>query len=349
MDGFNRVQLLPWLAAAFALAAAGAWLARRHALRHGLLDLPGERRSHRVPTPRGGGVGIALAWLLACIGLGAAGRLPWALASAAACGTLLVAAVGYADDHRPLSAWWRLVAHFGAGLVLAAGLLGSGAAPWLALLSVAAVPVLVNVWNFMDGINGLATSQALLAGVGLALLSGTQQPAPVVAPALVLAAACLGFLPFNFPRARIFLGDVGSGTLGFALAVLGGLLLSGAGQGEAPGLLLLAFLPLSAFMIDAALTLGRRIVRREQWWTAHVGHAYQRLAARVGAHAPVTLGYAAWTFVAIVTALAASGGGLAVKLAACAGCAAAGALAWCAVASADPREQKEAPDDDQLG
>lgn len=326
------MHLLPWMAAAAAIAAAGAWLARAHALRHGLVDLPGERRSHQVPTPRGGGIGIAVAWLLACAGLGASGWMSWTLSSAAVCASALVAAAGYVDDHRPVSAWWRLAAHVAAGAVLAAGLLAGGGAPWLALLALGAVPVLVNVWNFMDGIDGLAASQAALSALGLAgLAMALQTGSAAVAPALVLSAACLGFLPLNFPRARIFLGDVGSGTLGVALAVLVVLLLQRQEPDQAAGTFLVALLPLSCFLIDATLTLAGRMVRRERWWTAHVDHAYQRLAQRMASHVPVTLAYAAWTVLAVLVAMATSTAGFTVRLAACAVFAAAGALAWHAV------------------
>src|SRR5690606_29707654 len=133
------------------IAGAGAWLARWHALRRGLLDQPGERRSHRVPTPRGGGIGIVIAWALACAALGLHGVLPAALAVAAVAGVLLVGGVGYADDHRPLSPWLRLAVHVLAGAGLSVAVLATGGASWLALLALVLVPVLINVWNFMDG------------------------------------------------------------------------------------------------------------------------------------------------------------------------------------------------------
>ena len=329
--------MLPWLAAVAAMAACGAWLARGHALRHGLLDAPGERRSHRVPTPRGGGIGIAMAWVLACAVSAFGGILPVPLALAAVGGAVLVGGAGYVDDHRPLSAWWRLAAHVAAGAALAAGLAAAGAAPWLALLGLAGVPVMVNVWNFMDGIDGLATSQAALAALGFALLA-TSSAAAV--PALVLAAACLGFMPFNFPRARIFLGDVGSGVLGFALAVLACLLLLQGAATDGPALLPVLLLPLSAFLIDAALTLGRRIVRREHWWKPHVGHAYQRLAAGLGSHVPATLAYGAWTIAATVLAWATIGQGLAARMAAAGSCGVLGALAWHVITSNWPPDRK---------
>ncbi|HEY4530396.1 MAG TPA: glycosyl transferase [Luteimonas sp.] len=339
------MHALPWLAAAAGIAAAGAWLARAHALRHGLLDQPGERRSHQVPTPRGGGIGIAAAWLLACLVSGVHGWMPRELALGAGIGSLLVAGVGFIDDHRPFSAWWRLLAHIAAGLLLALGVFASGGAAWLALVAFVAVPVMVNVWNFMDGINGIATSQGALVAAGMAGLAALPlQPSAAAAllPAWLLCAACLGFLPFNFPRARIFLGDVGSGTLGAALAVLLVLLLAGAPGDEGPGLLALAVVLQSAFLVDAALTLAGRILRREQWWTPHVGHAYQRLAQRAGSHVPVTLAYAGWTAVAVLVALRAYGSGYTARLMVCAGLIAVATLAWRAATGA-AREHKETP------
>ena len=339
------MRVLPWLAAVAAMAAAGAWLARWHALRHGLLDQPGERRSHAVPTPRGGGIGIAMAWVLACAVSAFGGILPVPLALAAVGGAVLVGGAGYVDDHRPLSAWWRLAAHVAAGAALAAGLAAAGAAPWLALLGLAGVPVMVNVWNFMDGIDGLATSQAALAALGFALLSAS--PGATLA-ALVLAAACLGFLPFNFPRARIFLGDVGSGALGFALAVLACLLLLQDAPAGGPGQLPAIVLVLSAFLIDAVLTLGWRMVRGERWWTAHVGHAYQRLAARLGSHVPVTLAYGAWTVVAVVLACTSASQNQTARMALAGGCVVAGIVAWRIVHGQRPHQsRKEMPVDDQ--
>lgn len=131
-------------------------------------------------------------------------------------GLLIVAGIGWWDDHKPLSPWLRLVVQGVAALALAAGA-GWESGQWLpALLAFGAAMVLVNVWNFMDGINGLASGQAALAALGYAaLLTGEWHWL-----ALALLAGCVGFLPFNFPRARIFLGDVGSGALGYVLAAL---------------------------------------------------------------------------------------------------------------------------------
>jgi UDP-N-acetylmuramyl pentapeptide phosphotransferase/UDP-N-acetylglucosamine-1-phosphate transferase len=148
----------------------------------------------------------------------------------------------------------------------------------------------------MDGIDALAASQALLAAAAYGVWAG----AGIVAWfALALAAACLGFLPFNLPRARIFLGDVGSGALGYGLAALASWLLIDAGP-RAPLLLL----PLSAFVLDAGFTLGLRMARRERWWLPHTEHAYQHWVRRCGRHGWVTAAYACWTLLACLAMLA---------------------------------------------
>lgn len=317
------IGLPGWLALYFSLAVAGTWWVRRYAVRRALYDQPGERRSHAVPTPRGGGLSIVVAMLVALAWLAARHPDERGLLSAAAAGLLLVAGAGWADDHRPRSPWLRLGAHAVAALLLSAAFWSTGHGPWPALLALLAVPVLVNIWNFMDGIDGLAASQAAIAAAGYAVFGGDS---PVSALSWALAAACCGFLPFNFPRAGIFLGDVGSGALGYLLAFLLAWLATGSGPSIPAWLPLL--LPLSAFLIDASLTLARRIVRGERWWTGHVQHAYQGLARGIGRHWPVTAGYAAWTLVATILFVAMAGWGTAIKIAIPAACAVLGCMAW---------------------
>jgi len=280
--------------AVLALAATGAWAALCYARHRQLIDLPGERRSHAVATPRGGGVGITLALLAAALAAAGSGLAGWASTGLVLGGLLLVAGIGWVDDHRPLSPLLRLGVQCLAGVLLGAGLFALDGRWGWALLACAAVPVLVNVWNFMDGINGLAASQALLAACGLALLA----PEAAGLAGICLAAACAGFLPFNFPRARIFMGDVGSGTLGYALAVLA---LLAAASLPGPDLRVLAvLLPLSAFLVDASLTLLARILRGEKWWQPHVSHLYQRWVRAGRSHARVTAIYGAFSFVAVI-------------------------------------------------
>lgn len=280
--------MMVWLALFFAIGALGTWLARAYAVQRNLLDHPGVRRSHGTATPRGGGIAIVLALLVASLALAVRDPSRASLLLGFAAGLLLVAGIGWWDDHRPLPAWLRLGVHAVAAAMLAVAVFSAYGEVWLAIAAFAAAVVLTNVWNFMDGINGLAASQAGLVATGLGVVAVSGSVWGWLGWALV--AACLGFLPFNFPRARIFLGDVGSGALGFAIAAL-----TVAAVAEDAMAWPLALVPLSAFMIDAGLTLGGRLLRRERWWTAHAQHAYQGWTRRVGSHVPVTLGYAAWT------------------------------------------------------
>ncbi|WP_037060151.1 MraY family glycosyltransferase [Pseudoxanthomonas suwonensis] len=285
-------MLAPWLGLHALVAALATWAALAYARRRQLFDQPGERRSHSVPTPRGGGIGITCALLAGCVLLATTGK-PLAPLAGYAVGLVLVAGIGWVDDHRPLSPWLRLVVQCLAGLTLGWGMLAGGTHWGWALLGAALVPVLVNVWNFMDGIDGLAASQAMLAAAAFAWLApGTS------AAGLALAVATAAFLPFNFPRARIFLGDVGSGTLGYALAALAAA--AGPQLGGEGALLLL--LPLSAFLVDASMTLASRALRGERWWEPHVTHLYQRWVQSGRSHMFVTMLYASFSIVAIILA-----------------------------------------------
>jgi len=284
----------PYLLLIFAVGALVTWGAIRYAQRRQLFDLPGERRSHRVSTPRGGGIGIVVSQLLACV-LGMI-WLPQATVTLSlfALGMLLVAGIGWWDDHKPLPALPRLFIHLLAGLLL--GWLvwqGTGSA-WRALLCGLLGVSLINIWNFMDGINGLASTQAIIVGIGVGLL----MPAPYALAAWALAAGCAGFLPFNFPRARIFMGDVGSGALGYLVAAI--IALGLCTTEVAPGLWLV--LP-AAFLVDAGFTLLLRMINGEAWLQAHTQHLYQRFVKRGAAHSVVTLGYGIFSVFGLTIAL----------------------------------------------
>ena len=274
-------DIQPWLAL-LALALVSAvltWLARRYALRRQLLDHPGERRSHHVATPRGGGIAIVVT---ALVGL-AAGALLYPAAAAHlaifAAGLMLVAGIGWWDDHRPLPAMRRLLVHMLASVLLA-GLVwqATGNALQAVLLFLVAT-ALVNLWNFMDGINGIASGYALVGALSLAAV----MPMPFALLAVVVAAGCLGFLPFNFPRARIFMGDVGSGALGYLMAALAGL------ASVVTSIHWLALLiPLSAFIVDAGFTLSSRMLSGQRWMEPHTQHVYQRAVKAGWSHTQVT-------------------------------------------------------------
>ena len=219
-------------------------------------------------------------------------------------GTMLVAGIGWLDDHRALPASLRLSVHIAAAFLAAVALLGVPATLQQTLLlglAVFWIASLVNAWNFMDGIDGLATTQAVLAAVCI-LAGGLLHAwfdAAWAAFALLFSGALLGFLPFNFPRARIFLGDVGSGALGFAIACL---LLRAIASGGMPWPL--GLLPVSAFLVDAGLTLGNRIAHGSAWWRPHREHLYQWLVRRGVPHSRVTLAYGAWTLATCMLTLA---------------------------------------------
>ncbi|WP_295478879.1 glycosyltransferase family 4 protein [uncultured Pseudomonas sp.] len=267
---------------------------RRYALARSLMDVPNARSSHSVPTPRGGGVAIVVAFLLATACLGATGRLSADLLMAITGAGGLVAVIGFMDDHGHIAARWRLLWHFLAAvwaLVWLGGLAPLDLFGWRVDLglfgSVLAAFYLVwmlNLYNFMDGIDGIASVEAVSVCVGACLVhtfagAGEQ----VLAPAM-LAAAVAGFLYWNFPPARIFMGDAGSGFLGLVLGVL-----SLQAGWLSPNLFWAWLILLGVFVVDATVTLLRRLLRGEKVYEAHRSHAYQYASRRYGRHLPVTL------------------------------------------------------------
>jgi glycosyltransferase WbpL len=271
-------------------------LMRSIAVRNQLLDVPNERSSHARAMPRGGGTAIVLCATVAVLVLLAAGQLDTRLALALSAGGLAVAAAGFLDDRRSLRASTRLAIHAAAALwalvclggmpalQLGASQLSLGAVGYP--LGVLAIVWSVNLFNFMDGIDGIAASEAAfvaLAGALLTLLSLHAYAAPVLA-ALVLAAACCGFLLWNWPPASIFMGDVGSGYLGYFIAVL-----VLAAMRTEPAALWVWLILAGVFVLDATATLMRRLLRGERVYQAHRAHAYQHLARRWGSHRAVTV------------------------------------------------------------
>ncbi|HWB48751.1 MAG TPA: glycosyltransferase family 4 protein [Stellaceae bacterium] len=270
-------------------------------LRQRVLDLPNERSSHVVPTPRGGGIAVIAAIAVAWIAFAVAGIAPPPVAAVAVAGAGL-AAISWLDDLRGLSQGIRLLAQFAAvvaGLwVLPTGLVFQG---WLppGLDAVAAALLwvwFVNLFNFMDGIDGIAASEAAAIAIGVVLLAAGN--AGLTGPAAAVAAAALGFLVWNWMPARIFLGDVGSVPLGY---VLGYLLyrLALAGKWEAA-----LILPLY-FLADATITLLHRLVRGARVWQAHREHFYQRAVQRGLSHAAVVIRVVAADIVLLGCAFAA--------------------------------------------
>lgn len=237
-----------------------------------LLDVPGERSLHTNPTPRTGGLGVLGGVLVGgtLALLRHEGREPTLLTLLA---LAAVAAVSLLDDRRGVSPAVRLVVHLGAAIGVVFNWRTALPEPgWLAAAAlVLAVVWLVNLYNFMDGMDGFAGGMSLLGFGFLALLARPTEPLLALLCA-VIAAAAAGFLWFNFPPARIFLGDAGSAPLGLLCAAA---ILWGQFSGAVPALLgLVVFSP---FVVDASVTLARRLLRGERVWEAHRNHYYQRL------------------------------------------------------------------------
>jgi Fuc2NAc and GlcNAc transferase len=278
----------------FAIAFVLTAILRSYALKRNVLDIPNARSSHQVPTPRGGGVAIVLSVLaalpVAVSYFGMDG--PWALKIAVA--TLVISAVGFADDHQHIAARWRLVWHFSAAalIVWAVGGLpplqffGSAVdLGWFGhFAAVVAVVWMINLTNFMDGIDGLAASQTIFVCVGLTLLISLVQPTADLWLALLVLCASGGFLCWNFPPARIFMGDAGSGFLGLILAAI----MLHATQ-AAPQLFWSGVILYGYFIVDATYTLIRRLLNGKKLYEAHRSHAYQIASRRLASHKKVTL------------------------------------------------------------
>jgi len=260
---------------AFAFSALGTrtvldWLRDRQ-----ILDRPNERSSHAVPVPRGGGLAVTPAVALVWIGLatvtGAIGPLALAL------GALGLMALSWLDDRAGLPPLPRLTAHavlVAAGLALLdpGALVFQGALPLWAdrLLSGLGWLWFLNLYNFMDGIDGLTGSETASIGLGLILVTGLAGLGGGMIPfAAAIAAAALGFLLWNWPPAKLFLGDCGSVPLGF---LLGGLLIGLAVHGQLVAALILP----AYYLADATITLVWRLIDGEKVWQPHRRHFYQR-------------------------------------------------------------------------
>ena len=237
----------------------------------GLADRPNERSLHRVSTPRVGGLGVMAGALPV-----AAACADEALAVLLACAALL-ALVSLIDDRQSLPIEVRLPAHFAAATVALLAIAGPDARhPDLdlaqATLAIVVLVWMTNLFNFMDGADGLAGGMAAIGFGALALAASAAGAMPLALAAGAIAAASVGFLAHNFPPARVFLGDAGSVPLGFLAGALG---LYGALAGAWP--LSFPLLVFSPFIADASVTLLRRVLRGEPFWRAHRGHYYQRL------------------------------------------------------------------------
>ncbi|SEL60683.1 MraY family glycosyltransferase [Ectothiorhodospira marina] len=302
-----------FLGAACVAAFLFTGVLRGYALKTGMLDVPNARSSHEAPTPRGGGLSVVVVVLLGLPVLFWGAGLEGSALVALGLGGALVAAIGWLDDHIDVAARWRLLVHLlaGAWVVFWAG--GAPALPlpggdwawgWLGVpILVLFVGWVLNLYNFMDGIDGIAGVETVtVAGVAAGLLWWVGAPGWALMAAL-LAVAGVGFLVWNWPPAKIFMGDAGSGFIGFTLAAMAVLTWAGTDLTIWVWLILLG-----VFIVDATLTLFRRLLRGERVYEAHRSHAYQQAARACGRHLPVTVAVgvinlvwlAPWAWAAVV-------------------------------------------------
>ncbi len=234
------------------------------------MDHPNARSLHVTPTPRIGGLGIMAGVLVASVWLADGALLPVMLA------VFALAAISLLDDMRGLPVALRFLAHF---IAAAACLLALGLTGWALLLGTLAVVWMTNLYNFMDGSDGLAGGMTTIGFGALALAAWLGDAPYLAAFCAAIAASALAFLRFNFPPARVFMGDAGSIPLGFLAAALG---ILGAMQNVWPWLFpLLVFSP---FIVDASVTLARRALGGERIWQAHRSHYYQRVVLLGATH-----------------------------------------------------------------
>lgn len=289
-DVLPGVFLLAFAATAILVAAV-----HRYALRRRVLDVPTERSSHAAPTPRGGGLGIAVTIAVAVAALASTAAIAVRDAAGLLGGLVLVATIGWLDDHRPIGPGVRAVvqviavawalAMIGVPEALDAGVARVPLGPSAPLVYAIAVVWLINLYNFMDGTDGIAATEGLAVALAAALLFAHAGAPGWAYAAAAIGGACAGFLPWNWAPAKIFMGDVGSYALGFAF---GALALIGERDGSVPALVWAVLL--AAFAWDATFTLLARIRAGERWYAPHKRHAYQRCVQLGHGHAAVALG-----------------------------------------------------------
>jgi len=251
------------------------------AIKKSIMDIPNERSSHIMPTPRGGGIAILIVFYIGLfyfrneISINLFNALLWAIP---------IAAIGLLDDVLTLSSKIRLLVQSISSLGALYSLGGVHSidfsfflleGSWLNIFAFISILWLTNLYNFLDGIDGYAASESITIGLGLSLLFNN----PL---GLVIVAASLGFLVFNWHRASIFMGDVGSATLGFIFAIF---IFSDTGHSN----IVIWLILLSLFWVDATLTLVRRLLNGETITQAHRKHLYQRLVQSGWKHDKVVI------------------------------------------------------------
>ena len=266
----------------FLLSAGLTWYLSHPASRLRILDEPNERSLHAIPVPRTGGLAIIAGVVLGSLAF-ALVEMPGPGLAAVMSGAALIAVVSFVDDHSAVRAKYRLFIHtVAAMLVLAAGLvpdfleLPGVQWTWPAWASIVFTLLFIlwmtNLYNFMDGMDGFAGGMAVFGFTAYAVLGWSAGAALFTMASLVVGASAAGFLIFNYPPAKIFMGDVGASVLGFLSACLS---LWAANEKIFP--IWVGILVFSPFIVDATVTLLKRLVAGHKVWEAHRSHYYQRL------------------------------------------------------------------------
>lgn len=277
----------------FIVSIFGTSLLRSYSLANSLIDIPNARSSHTVPTPRGGGVAIVLSFMLGLLFVYLFQNSDRAVILSILVSGTLTAVIGFLDDHGHIPACWRLLGHFTASFFALyiiqniPDLLFFGftlKASWVTYtLACLYLVWMLNLYNFMDGIDGLSSVQAIFVCLGGSFLYFLSGQIELVWGPLLLASAVSGFLYWNFPPARIFMGDAGSGFLGITL----GLFSLQAGLVD-PVLFWGWLILMGVFITDSTLTLLVRVLRGEKIYEAHRSHAYQFASRYLKSHLRVT-------------------------------------------------------------
>jgi len=282
------------LVAVYAITVLLAWWitawARRYALQQAILDHPNHRSSHSEPTPRGGGITIAVLVMAGVMMLWLTEYISLQLFLALGGGGFLVATVGWIDDRWNISVIWRAASYLAAS-AWAVYWIADLYAPdlhydfWIYAGIVVLISWLVNLYNFMDGTDGLAAAEGITTASITAILLLLAGQSGLAILLLILSAACGGFLIWNWPPAKIFMGDIGSCLIGFLFGAVA--LISYLNGSLSPAVWLIL---LSIFICDASLTLLKRILKREKWYSAHRSHAYQLLVQAGFSHKQLLIG-----------------------------------------------------------
>lgn len=282
------------LVAVYAITVLLAWWitawARRYAMQQAILDHPNHRSSHSEPTPRGGGIAIAVLVIAAVIILWLTQYISLQIFLALGGGGFLVATVGWIDDRRNLSVAWRAASYLAASAWAVYWITDLYAAElnyglWMYAGVVVLMTWLVNLYNFMDGTDGLAAAEGITTATITAILLLLAGQSGLAVLLLVLSAACGGFLLWNWPPAKIFMGDIGSCLIGFLFGTAAFISYLNGSLDPTVWLILL-----SIFICDASLTLLTRILKREKWYSAHRSHAYQLLVQAGFSHEQLLIG-----------------------------------------------------------